>query len=133
MIKISVDTSGPHAAVDAMVKKLSHFRRVDIGQEMSDWQVEDMNRHRPFTMRSRAKGRAATVVRPHSLYEVKQRARPVKKYERAIRRLLRGKKVRKLPELPHRTSTRPYLRDVLYQQLQERMQRLLREKLQWRR
>ena len=65
MIKISVDTSGPHAAVDAMVKKLSHFRRVDIGQEMSDWQVEDMNRHRPFTMRSRAKGRAATVVPLH--------------------------------------------------------------------
>jgi len=137
MIRISVDASKPHAAVNGMLQKLQHFRRIDIGQEMSAWQVEDLHRNRPFTMRSRAKGRAATVIRPHSLFEVEQRTRVTKGYERAVRRLLRqlagGKRrVRKIPKPIQRTSTRPYLRQSMYQVLQDRMARLLREKLKWR-
>jgi len=140
MIKIEVDASGPHAAVDAMIKKLSHFKRVDIGLEMSAWQTADMHRGRPFTMRSRAKGRATTVVRPHSLYEVQRRARALKRYERLVRRYLRklgkpgGRRIRTVPAriTPQRTSTRPYLRDELLRQLKGRMQRMLREKLTWR-
>jgi hypothetical protein len=137
MIRISVDTSKPHAAVDGMLRKLTHFRRVDVGMELSNWQVEDLHRNRPFTMRSRGRGRAATVIRPHSLFEVEQRARITKGYERAVRRLLRqlagGKRrVRKIPKPIQRTSTRPYLRESMYQILQRRMQRLLRDKLKWR-
>jgi len=136
-MKIQIDANKAHAAVDGMIKKLNHFRRVDIGYELSDWQVHDMHRHRPFTMRSRAKGRAATVVRPHSLYEVQQRGKITKGYERAVRRLLKQlagskRKVRKIPKPIHRTSTRPYLRESLYQILQRRMQRLMAEKLKWR-
>lgn len=136
MLQISVDTSGPHAAVDGMLKKLQHFRRVDIGMEMSDWQVQDMHRRRPFTMRSRAKGRATTVIRPHSLFEVEERTKVTKGYERAVRRLLRQlagskRKVRRIPKPIHRTSTRPYLRAELLERLKARMQRLLREKLKW--
>jgi hypothetical protein len=137
MIQFKVDASKAHAAVDGMIKKLNHFRRVDIGMEMSAWQVQDMHRHRPFTMRSRAKGKATTVIRPHSLYEVQQREKMTKGYERAVRRLLRQlagskRKVRKIPKPIHRTSTRPYLRESMMHVLQQRMQRLLSEKLRWR-
>jgi hypothetical protein len=144
MIRISIDASKPHAAVDAMLKKLNHFKRVDIGNELSAWQMQDMHRGRgkghqgpqwhggrPFTMRSRAKGRATTVIRPHSDYEVNRREKPVSRYERAIRRLLRRRRIRKIPKTPIRTSTRSYLRPELLHMLEARMARLLREKLTW--
>jgi hypothetical protein len=138
MLQVSVDTKAAHAAVDGMIKKLNHFRRVDIGLELSSWQTQNMHRHRPFTMRSRAKGLATTVIRPHSEFEVRQRERVAKRYERGVRRLLRqltGKskrKVRRIPKPIHRTSTRPYLRASLLQILQTRMQNMMRARLTWR-
>jgi hypothetical protein len=90
----------------AMLHKLNHFSNVELGQMMSDWQVNDMHRHRPFTMRSRHK--ASTKVRPHSLREVLG----VKRY----RAKLAGKR---LPRRhPHRRwSTRPILRAALQSKL----------------
>lgn len=137
MLHISVDTKAAHAAVDGMIRKLNHFRRVDIGAELSSWQTQNMHRHRPFTMRSRAKGTATTVIRPHSEFEIEQRERVAKRYERGVRRLLRqltGKskrKVRRIPRPIHRTSTRPYLRASLYQMLRTRMANVMQARLKW--
>jgi hypothetical protein len=41
-----------------MLNQIAHFKRVDLGAELSKWQTEDMYRDRPFTMRSRGKGTA---------------------------------------------------------------------------
>jgi hypothetical protein len=68
VIEISINTTSVEKRLQAMRNKIVYLKRVGIGQEMSEWQVEDLHRNRPFTMRSRARGMATTVVRPHSLY-----------------------------------------------------------------
>ncbi|MET0722630.1 MAG: hypothetical protein ABWY64_17615 [Tardiphaga sp.] len=72
---IELDTKAIERRLEGMIQKIDHFKRVDVGAELSHWQTEDMHRHRPFTMRSRRAGRAATIIRPHSLYEMKGRRR----------------------------------------------------------
>jgi hypothetical protein len=113
-----------YETVTDMLKKIDHFKAVDIGAEMSAWQTEDMHRHRPFTMRSRRAGRATTKIRPHSLYEMKHS-------RSAQRRFLR--RARKLPYVAdyRHWSTRPILRDELEQRLVDRMTTLLNEKITW--
>jgi hypothetical protein len=122
--------------LDNMRQKIDHLKRVDVGAELSDWQTEDLHRNRPFTMRSRAKGRAATVIRPHSLYEVQRSAR----YQHAsgvygrqlARRLAKAKRtLRVIKHFEPKTSTRPYLRAELEEQLIDRVGALLHEKLKW--
>ena len=56
MIAISIDTKPLSSALGAMIARIDHFKRVDIGQGLSDFQTIDMHRGKPFTMRSRAKG-----------------------------------------------------------------------------
>jgi hypothetical protein len=72
---IELDTKAIERRLEGMIQKIDHFKRLDVGAELSHWQTEDMHRHRPFTMRSRRAGRAATIIRPHSLYEMKGRRR----------------------------------------------------------
>ena len=133
MLKISLDASKSHAAVDGMLKKLSHFRRVDIGQEMSEWQTEDMNRNSRLPCARAPRVERQPIIRPHSLFEVQQRARPVKKYERAIRRLLRGKKAQAARNCRIQTPRRGHICARCFtSNCKRRMQRLLKEKLQWR-
>src|SRR5262245_25161793 len=63
MIEIKLDgLDALKERVDNMAEQVEHLKRVDLGNELSDWQTEDLHRNRPFTMRSRAKGRAATVI-----------------------------------------------------------------------
>jgi hypothetical protein len=124
-----MDTSGPLATIDAMIRQIDHFGRVGIGQELSAWQVEDMHRHRPFTMRNRSAKKAATLVRPHSRYEV-NRSRMA---QRRIARHARRKKGLSAADLQQqRTSTRPILRAEVLALLQPRMSKAMREQLQWK-
>jgi hypothetical protein len=125
VFEISIDTTGPLATIGGMLRKLDHFKRVDIGAELSAWQTEDMHRNRPFTIRNRSKGTAATKIRPHSRYEV-QRSRMA---QRRIAR--RSKRAGYVPE-QRRWSTRPILREELYNRLIERMSRVFSDKLKWK-
>lgn len=117
-----------------MIAQIQHFKRVDIGAGLSEFQVQDLHRHRPFTMRSRGRGTAATKIRPHSLFEMQGRVRSERKIKRYVRDLNLGKKVRpkrtRALQYLH-TSTRPILRAEMYALLEERMVRLLHEKLTW--
>jgi hypothetical protein len=138
MYIITVDVSGPLATITGMLEKVNHFKRVDIGAELSAWQTEDMHRHRPFTMRSRAKGRATTVVRPHSLFEVQRsiRARSgasrlAKLQAKPRKRAYRGQLL-EFSSYRGRYSTRPILREELLQGLTARMNTALHEKLVWK-
>jgi hypothetical protein len=140
MIKIELDTSAVEECIKRMHARVEHFKRVDIGAELSEWQVEDMHRHRPFTMRARAAGRASTVVRPHSLYEM-LKSEGVRLEQRQLRHVRRGlkKHLRHPLQRPSRMrlrehrhwSTRPILRSLLMQDLASRYTELLAEKLKW--
>jgi hypothetical protein len=102
-----------------MAARIRHFKAVDIGATLSAWQTEDMHRHRPFTKRLKRAGKASTLIRPHSKYEM-TRAR------KAASRLRRRRK----PPRP-RTSTRPILREELYVLLQKRLAEALHQKIHW--
>ena len=133
---IEFDVTGALERLEGMREKIRHAKAVDIGAELSDWQTEDMHRNRPFTMRSRAKGTATTIVRPHSLYEVERSAR----YQHAsglyarrlAKRLAKAKRrLRVIKTFQPKTSTRPYLRPELEAELIERMATMLKEKIKW--
>jgi len=132
MINISVE-GAQHAAdtVRSMIGLIAHLKSVDLGMEMSDWQTEDLHRHRPFTMRSRAKGRVVTVIRPHSLYTMERSAYAHKELFRRIKRRKKGGAVMIARLLSPRRhwSTRPILRaemeDIFSRRLMEMVPRLV--------
>lgn len=142
-IEITVDTQALNDRLKGMIAKLDHFRRVDLGMGLSEFQTDDMHRGKPFTMRSRAKGIATTKIRPHSLYEVERSARAQKRYVRARKRyeekyLASGKKKRRrkpkyvvVAETYRRWSTRPILRTEMMAQLHNLMDYLLKQKITW--
>jgi hypothetical protein len=129
MFVVSLDVSGPVAMLGAMLREINHFGRVGIGQELSAWQVDDMHRGRPFTLRNRSQKTARTLVRPHSRYEVNRS----RKTQRAIvRRVRRKGELLTLPTQPKRPwSTRPILRQTLIDRLHERMSYAMRDKIRW--
>jgi len=134
-IKIEIDTVPLSNTFQRMIDTIDHFKRVDIGKGLSDFQVEDLHRNRPFTMRSRAKGMATTKIRPHSLYEMQGRVRSQKRIKRYIRDLNMGKRVRPKRAQALRylhTSTRDILRAEMYAILDERMHRMMIEKIVWK-
>jgi hypothetical protein len=139
-MKIEIDTEAVEKRLTEMRDKITHFKRYDLGAEMSDWQVEDMDRHKPFTMRYRREGKAQTVIRPHSLYEMLRSegvslATPQRRhFARVVRKHLKRPVGRqyftRLREHRH-WSTRPILRAQLEHQLFNRMVELMRQKLTW--
>ena len=125
-------------SINKMAQSLEHLRTVDLGRELSEWQVQDVGRNKPFTMRFRKAGRARTVFRPHSWKQVKKSIL----YQRRGGKLLPvalGRRTRKgfLTAMARYhafqpiTSTRPYLRPELVEQLAERLMEMAREQLQW--
>jgi len=137
MFKIDVDAEALEAvqhSVDHMLQSIDHLKSVDIGRELADWQVEDMHRNRPFVMRYRRAGRAVTVVRPHSLYEVERSARYQCKAGRRLIRLMK-KPSRKAAAafrlFQARVSARAILRQEMYEKLVERLGEMAAEKLKW--
>jgi hypothetical protein len=139
-IEIQIDTEAVSKRLGTMLTRIDHFKRVDIGQGLSEWQIDEMHRHRPFTMRYRAKGLAVTKVRPHSLYEMERSGRAherVIRYRRAALTAPYSKKARsrlrrkKPPRFYPHTSMRPILREDLFIVLHVRMLNLLEEKIKW--
>ena len=127
MYLIQVDAKAAQETVDSMIHQLTHFTRIDIGQVMSDWQTEDMHRQRPFTMRNRGAGRATTIVRPHSRFEV-NRSRMA---QRRIARRAKSKKWAGVVSPFRKWSTRPILRSEMMDDLVRRAQEAL-AKIKWK-
>jgi hypothetical protein len=127
MISFQVDLQGTLEVMNGMIHKISHFKRVDVGYELSSWQTEEMHRERPFTKRNRGQGSAATLIRPHSRFEV-NRSRT------AQRRLARRAKRKSFTGSSEyrKWSTRPILRAELWDKLVERMVDAFRTKLTWK-
>jgi hypothetical protein len=140
MFSIEIDNAALVKRLQDAHNRVVHFKRVDLGAELSAWQVEELNRHRPFTMRWRAQGRAQTKIRPHSLYEMMKSegyALGPKEMRRARRALSKHLKhplprARKLKLRQHRHwSTRPILRQEMERRLIERMRQAAEEKIHW--
>jgi hypothetical protein len=130
MLQVSVN-SDDLRAIDKrladMLHKLDHFGSVELGQEMSDWQTQEMHRHRPFTMRWRGRMRKVmTIVRPHSLREVLGK--------RGYARKVLHQKVGRAPRrhrIYHAWSTRPILRAELLSRLQAHMTQAFETLIKW--
>lgn len=127
MATISIDVDPVLQRVDHMIRKINHVKRVELGQMLSAWQVDDLHRGKPFTMRSRAKGIASTRLRPHSLYEMKKGLRYQKRVKRVLARLATNKRPRRIKPLriQAKTSMRPVLREEMDKRLEERGNELL--------
>jgi len=142
-LELKVEADEIVANLQAMQSKISHFKRVDIGAELSAWQTKDLNRHRPFTMRWRAQGRAQTKIRPHSLYEMmrsegealtdRQRRRAMKGLRTHLQHpITRKQRARLLHPRGHQHwSTRPILREEMLHRLWEELVQVFHEKIRW--
>ena len=143
MFSIEIDNTALVKRLQDAHNRVVHFKRVDIGAELSAWQVEELHRHRPFTMRWRAQGRAQTKIRPHSLYEMmksegealtdRQRRRAMKGLRTHLKHpITRKQRARLLHPREHRHwSTRPILRQEMEQRLNERLHQAFVEKIHW--
>jgi hypothetical protein len=117
-----------------MLQSIDHLKRVDLGRELSDWQTEDLGRNKPFTMRYRRAGKAQTVIRPHSLFEVKRSAAYQRRGARKLIRLTKRpsrKAAAAFRLIQQRTSMRAILRAEMLERLVERLGEMVKEKLTW--
>jgi hypothetical protein len=121
-------------SINRMAQSLEHLRTVDLGHELSAWQVQEVGRAKPFTMKFRRAGRAQTVFRPHSWKQVRKSVRYQRRGGRAILRLAARpslKVARAVGRFQVQTSTLPILREELIEKLGERLLEMAREQLQW--
>ena len=125
-------------SINRMAQSIEHLKTVDLGRELSEWQVQDVGRSKPFTMRFRKAGRARTVFRPHSWKQVKKSILYQRRGGSLLTRAL-GRRTRKgylramaaYHAFQPVTSMRPYLRPELVEQLGERLLTMAKEQLKW--
>ena len=99
-------------SLDKMIVKIDYVSKYGLRQTLNEWQADDLHRKQPFlTGSKRARKRAQTIIRPHSVYEMK----------RSQRNVVRARR-RRRPS-PHR-STRPILRAELLTKLAARVHEL---------
>ena len=99
-----------------MQRRIRWAKRTGIGTVMSEWQSDDLNRNRPYTKRWRQMGQVRTLVRPHSLREMKRSRKFAK---RELRRAKR-RRAYVISRAYFKRSTRPILRVVMDTLLKER-------------
>lgn len=122
MFTITLDASDVIDSLASMEEKLKNFPN-EMGQELTNWQTEDMRRRYPNT--SVNANVAETDVWPTSRTAEQPRQR------RRVARTL-GKSSSGTPVVRAAGAIRPILRPELYDKLVARMDKLLGEKLSWR-
>jgi hypothetical protein len=116
VLQIEINCDNAIARIEEMRQKLRHFPD-QMGDELFNWEAEDMHRRRPFVAR---KGkRVFTNIQQHSIAEMKRGA--------AARLAARKKHHRG----PVHTSQRPILREELLTKFVTRMTQLFFEKIKW--
>jgi hypothetical protein len=141
MFKIDIDPrtlEEVQHSINRMAQSLEHLRTTDLGHELSEWQVQDVGRSKPFTMKYRRAGRAQTVFRPHSLKQIRRsiayQRRGGSLLTRALSRRTRKGYLRAMARyhaFQPLTSMLPILRPELIEQLGTRLVEMAREKLHW--
>jgi hypothetical protein len=121
-------------SINPMAQSLEHLRTVDLGHELSAWQVENVGRDKPFTMKFRRAGRAQTVFRPHAWKQVIRSKRYQRSGQRKLARLVlhpSRKAAAAFGRFQALTSTLPILREELVEKLGERLLEMAKEQLRW--
>jgi hypothetical protein len=124
MLTISIDASGPIAAVEKMIAGLTVFP-TQIAEELTTWQTEDMRRRYPNTEPD--DGGATTKIWPTS--------RVVEQDKKKIAAAMKTRKSsggRPLSLVVRSGTQRPILRPQLYAKLVKRMDELTKKELTWR-
>jgi hypothetical protein len=119
VVSFSVDSAAIEQTLDKMAKQLTDFP-TEMGEELTNWQREDMHRHFPNT--EVGVNEASTMIWPRSR---KPRVVEKTRHSKLPARRPQGA-ARAIP-----TGHRPVLRDSLYKQLVERMDKLMEDKLSW--
>lgn len=120
VISIEINGDDGKAIIDRLMEthqEIWYFGAHGMRHVMDAWQKNDMHRKRDFTQQ-RGRRRVFTVIRPHSWWEIKREERL------DLRRARRHQPVRIY-------STRPILRQVLYDQLVDEMTDAMREAIHW--
>jgi hypothetical protein len=121
-------------SINRMAQSIEHLKTVDLGRELSEWQVQDVGRSKPFTMRFRKAGRAQTVFRPHAWKQVIRSRRYQRSGGRKLARLVlhpSRKAAAAFGRFQSITSTLPILREELVEKLGERLLEMAKEQLKW--
>jgi hypothetical protein len=125
--------------VGSMIGHIGYFAGVEMPRETSQWQTQDMHRKKPATRVTRWKQHqksARTIIRPHSLWEMTRRFRrptsvmgppTLHQYRERLAKSLR----RKRKNAPIRTSTRPILREELFDLWVARLTKAFHETITW--
>jgi hypothetical protein len=123
MISVSIDTTEVEQALQQELQALTEFP-IAMAEELTAWQTEDMKRNYPNT--TTTQNTATTMIWPRSrLSEQRQAQR-----RQAMRQPNRRSGLpRPRGALVH--SARPILREELFDQLTERMDELMVDKLGW--
>jgi hypothetical protein len=119
------------ARIGKMMGHISYFANVEMRQEFNAWQTQDMHRKKASTKGSkwrRHQKSVTTIIRPHSFYETTRSQAYQSKLKRRLRR--RKKPLNEFIRL--RTSTRPILRQSIYDLLPPRMEAALNETITWK-
>ena len=125
-------------SINRMAQSIEHLKTVDLGRELSEWQVQDVGRSKPFTMRFRKAGRARTVFRAHSWKQIRRSTAYQRRGGSLLTRAL-GRRTRKgylramatYHAFQPLTSTLPILREELIEQLGTRLVEMAKEQLKW--
>jgi len=116
--------------VGAMIGQISFFAGVVMSREFSDWQTGVMGRKKPSLKKTpwrRHRRSASTLIRPHSRYETERS----KKYQQGLRRRLKRRKRPSADAMRLRTSTRPILRETIYQEFVKGIEQSFIETVVW--
>jgi hypothetical protein len=126
-----MDTDDCVARIGKMIGHINYFANVEMRQEFNAWQTQDMHRKKASTKGTkwrRHQKSVFTIIRPHSYYET-QRSQL---YQAKLVRKLRRRKRPLNAYIQLRTSTRPILRESVYQKLPPRMNEALRQTINWK-
>jgi hypothetical protein len=120
MTELNVETVGLDAiqnTIDKMVEDIVQLGKIEIFEELTAWQSEDMHRKYPNTLQD-TETSAVTGVWPRSRTWM-----PTRKTNRQVAQRIHMAQVH--------TSTRPILRAELFTMLCDRMAVLMSKVLQW--
>jgi hypothetical protein len=128
-LKIEIDASDVLDTVENMLHQIEIFPKECMTQEFLNWQAEDMRRKEPDVTQEDKD--VYTILTPRSQVHnrpQRQRMTPGTAIRKPRRPVIRQQQV--IVSTKPR-STRPILREELFDRLDERMVRLMHEELAW--
>jgi len=130
-----------NATLKSMLEQVERFGQTDMPNELTVWQTDDMHRKRPNTTEPEPNVAMTMIYQRGTRRSRTERPGIDAFYRTKIRKRRRRRKVKVAFKIARRgrrkqgksgpSAARPILRPVLYDELQQRMNKLLTDKLKW--